>query len=215
MRSGYYGRFGEFILSIFTDHSMEELLYIYEPEGLPPSARFLRYYPPRARMDQSFNLPAFPASFLGERVRPRRLFVDPFSSPVPSWGNVPEADDAVPMAPLRQRRSLLPDDDGPYSEIREGKLAEIQRKYLISLFVGLGCSSEFERAPDGVINEMDIFEAYFEVGFRGFIHSLIAEVSACFSFTPSQLTPLSLLGKNTQILNFSRPQAGNRPLGPH
>ena len=38
---------------------------------------------------------------------------------------------------------------------------------------------------------MDIFEAYFEAGFRGFIPSLIAEVSACLGFTPSQLTPIS------------------------
>uniref|UniRef100_M4F6Q2 Uncharacterized protein n=1 Tax=Brassica campestris TaxID=3711 RepID=M4F6Q2_BRACM len=68
-------------------------------------------------MDQSSNLPAFPASFVGGRMRPRRLFADPFSSPVPSWGNFPEADEAVPMAPLRQRRSLFPDnDDGGMNE---------------------------------------------------------------------------------------------------
>nr|VDC96568.1 unnamed protein product [Brassica oleracea] len=38
---------------------------------------------------------------------------------------------------------------------------------------------------------MAIFEAYFKAGFRGFIPSLIAEVSACLGFAPSQLTPLS------------------------
>ncbi|CDY41871.1 BnaA08g06280D [Brassica napus] len=102
-------------------------------------------------MDQSSNLPAFPASFVGGRLRPRRLFADPFSSLVPSWGNFPEADEAVPMAPLRQRRSLFPDND------------------------------------DGGMNEIAISEA----GFRGFIPSLIAKVSACFGFAPSQLTPLS------------------------
>lgn len=37
------------------------------------------------------------------------------------------------------------------------------------------------------MNEIAISEA----GFRGFIPSLIAKVSACFGFAPSQLTPLS------------------------
>ncbi|KAL0753567.1 hypothetical protein Bca101_091235 [Brassica carinata] len=107
-------------------------------------------------MDQSSNLSAFPASFVGGCMRPRRLFADPFSSSVPSWGNFLEADEAAPMAPLRQR-----------------------------------CSYEFERALDGGMNEMAIFEAYLEAGFRGFIPSLIAEVSAWFGFAPSQLTSLS------------------------
>ncbi|KAF3549507.1 hypothetical protein DY000_02007901 [Brassica cretica] len=98
-----------------------------------------------------------------------------FLIPVPSWGDVPEADEAVPMSPLRQRRSLLPDDDGPCSEIRQGDLVEIRRKYSISPLVGLRCTSKFERSPDGGMNEMAIFEAYFEAGFRGFIPSLIAE----------------------------------------
>ena len=184
-------RFGELILSIFPDHSMEEILYIHGSGGLLSSARFLRLNLPRARMDQSSNLSAFPASFVGGCMRPRRLFADPFSSSVPSWGNFLEADEAAPMAPLRQRWSLLPDDDGPCSEIREDELAEIRRKYLISPLVGLRCSYEFERALDGGMNEMAIFEAYLEAGFRGFIPSLIAEVSAWFGFAPSQLTSLS------------------------
>ena len=33
--------------------------------------------------------------------------------------------------------------------------------------------------------------AIFEAGFKGFIPSLIAEVSAYFGFAPSQFTPLS------------------------
>ena len=119
-------------------------------------------------MDQSSNLPAFPASFVGGFIRPCRLFADPFSSPVPSWGNVPEADDeVVPVAPLRQHRSQLPDDDGPCSVIRGEELMEIRRKYSISPLVELRCPSEFERAPDRGMNEIAIFEAYLEAGFRG------------------------------------------------
>ena len=38
---------------------------------------------------------SFLSSLVRGRARPRRPFADPFSSPVPSWGNVPEADSEV------------------------------------------------------------------------------------------------------------------------
>ncbi|KAG2292995.1 hypothetical protein Bca52824_039664 [Brassica carinata] len=70
----------------------------------------------------------FSSSLVGGRPRPRRPFTDPFSSPVPSWGNVPQADsESVPMAPLRSLRSCF-FDDGPRPEIREGELANMRRK---------------------------------------------------------------------------------------
>ena len=103
---------------------------------------------------------------MGGRARPRRTFTDPFSSPVPSLGNVLEADsEAVPMAPLRRIRSYF-FDDGPRSEIREGELADIRRKYLIHPSVGMKSLTEFERAPDGGAGEVTINEAYLEAGFR-------------------------------------------------
>ncbi|KAF2562721.1 hypothetical protein F2Q70_00017768 [Brassica cretica] len=40
-------------------------------------------------------------------------------------------------------------DDGPRSEIREGDLADMRRKYAIHPSVGMRSPSEFERAPDG------------------------------------------------------------------
>ncbi|KAL0749602.1 hypothetical protein Bca101_031605 [Brassica carinata] len=134
---------------------------------------------------------SFLSSLVGGRARPRRPFTDPFSSPVPSWGNVPEADsEAVPMAPLRRLRSYF-FDDGPRSEIREGDLDNIRRKYLIHPSVGMRSPTEFERAPDGGAGEVTVYEAYLEVGFRGVIPSLIEEVSSFFGFSPSQLTPLT------------------------
>ncbi|KAG2266510.1 hypothetical protein Bca52824_073589 [Brassica carinata] len=72
------------------------------------------------------ELLSFPSSLVGGRPRPRHLFTDPFSSPVPSWGDVPEADsEAVSMAPLRRLRSCF-FDDGPHSGI-EGDLANMRR----------------------------------------------------------------------------------------
>ncbi|KAL0771845.1 hypothetical protein Bca101_036996 [Brassica carinata] len=110
---------------------------------------------------------SFLSSLVGGRARPRRSFTDPFSFPIPSWGNVPEADsEAVPMVPLRRLRSCF-FDDGPHSEIQEGDLAKIRRKYLIHPSLGMRSPTEFERAPDG------------------------GAVSSFFGFYPSQLTPLT------------------------
>ncbi|KAF3579377.1 hypothetical protein DY000_02031143 [Brassica cretica] len=133
----------------------------------------------------------FSSSLVGGRPRPRRPFTDPFSSPVPSWGNVPQADsEAVPMAPLRRLRSCF-FDDGPRPEIREGDLANIRRKYAIHPSVGMRSPTEFERSPDGGAGEVAFYEAYLEAGFRGVIPSPIGKVSTFFGFYPSKLTPLS------------------------
>ncbi|KAF3575976.1 hypothetical protein DY000_02030935 [Brassica cretica] len=137
------------------------------------------------------ELVMFPSSLVGGRPRPRRTFTDPFLSHVPSWGDVPEADsEAVPMAPLRRLRSCFV-DNGPRSEIREGDLANMRRKYVIHPSVGMRSPTEFERAPDGGAGEVAVYEAYMEAGFRGVIPSLIGEVSCFFGFCPSQLNPLT------------------------
>ncbi|KAL0836280.1 hypothetical protein Bca101_088169 [Brassica carinata] len=94
------------------------------------------------------------------------------------------------MAPLRRLRSCF-FDDGPRSEIREGDLPNIRRKYLIHPSVGMRSPTEFERAPGGGTGEVAVYEAYLEAGFRGVIPSLIEEVSSFFGFSPSQLTPLT------------------------
>ena len=104
----------------------------------------------------------FPSLLVGGRPRPRRPFTDPFSSHVPSWGDVPEADsEAVPMDPLRRCRSCF-FDDGPCSKIREGDLADMRRKYAIHPSVGMRSPTEFERAPDGGAGEVANYEAYLE-----------------------------------------------------
>ncbi|KAL0802334.1 hypothetical protein Bca101_057510 [Brassica carinata] len=94
------------------------------------------------------------------------------------------------MAPLNHHRSYLL-VDGLRSEIREEGLMEIRRKYRIPPLVGMRCSSEYERVPGGGDNEVAVFEAYLEAGFRGIIPSLVVAVSSYFGFCPSQLTPLT------------------------
>ncbi|KAF3562114.1 hypothetical protein DY000_02014302 [Brassica cretica] len=133
----------------------------------------------------------FPSSLVGGRPSPCRPFTDPFSTHAPSWGDVLEADsEAVTMAPLRRCRSCF-FYDGPRSEIREGDLANMKRKYAIHPSVGMRSPTVFERAPDGGAGEIAVYEAYLEAGFRGVIPSLIGEVSSFFGFCPSQLTPLT------------------------
>ncbi|KAF3552051.1 hypothetical protein DY000_02007523 [Brassica cretica] len=165
----------------------------------------------------------WPQSNSSADFQPRRLFTDPFSSPIPSWGDVLEADnEAVPMAPLRRRRSCF-FDDGPRSEVREGDLANIRRKYTIHPSVGMRSPSEFERAPDRGASEVAVYEANLEAGFRDVIPSLIGEVSSFFSFCPSQLTPLTwrtviaiqVLGElhGFSVGEPSRDIRGNYPFG--
>ncbi|KAL0713311.1 hypothetical protein Bca4012_020289 [Brassica carinata] len=106
----------------------------------------------------------FPIPYVGGRARPRypsaRLM-----SPV----NLPEANnEAIPGAPSRRRRFHLSDEenaDGPRLTIGEGDLAGVRRRYSIPESVKLRCAGEFERAPDGGVDEVAIFEAYFEAGF--------------------------------------------------
>ncbi|KAL0749485.1 hypothetical protein Bca101_031488 [Brassica carinata] len=137
------------------------------------------------------NTSAFPSSFVGGRTRPRRLSADPFSSPNSVWGEISEADnEAVPMAPLRQRCSYFL-DDGPRSEIQEESLINIQKKFAIPPSVVMRCPSEFERAPDGGSDEIAIYEGYLEAGFRVGVPSIVAEVTSFFGFGHSQLTPLT------------------------
>ncbi|KAF2596265.1 hypothetical protein F2Q68_00009769 [Brassica cretica] len=113
------------------------------------------------------ELLSLPSSLLGGRPRPCRPFTDPFSPPVPSWGDIPEADsEAVPIAPLRRLYSCF-FDDGPQTEIQEGDLANMRRKYAIYPSMRMRSPSEFERAPNGGAGEVAVYEAYLEAGFRG------------------------------------------------
>ncbi|KAL0886260.1 hypothetical protein Bca101_010243 [Brassica carinata] len=142
-------------------------------------------------MNDHAELPLFPDPLVGGHARPHRFSADPFSSPVPAWMEIPGADrEAVPMAPLKHPCPYL-FDDGSRSEIREVDLMEIRRRYGVSPMVRMRCPSEYERAPDGGDNEIAVFEAYLEAGFRGVIPFLVAAVSSYFGFCPSQLTPLT------------------------
>ncbi|KAF3549612.1 hypothetical protein DY000_02007543 [Brassica cretica] len=110
------------------------------------------------------ELLSFPSSLVGGHPRPRRPFTDPFSFPIPSWGDVPEADyEAVPMVPRRRLCSCF-FDDGPRSEIREGDLTKMRRKYVIHPSVGMRSLTEFERFSQAVTPRSAILGSRLEPG---------------------------------------------------
>ncbi|KAL0802798.1 hypothetical protein Bca101_057974 [Brassica carinata] len=120
------------------------------------------------------------AASIGGHVKPRLFSDDPFSSPVSSWERaLGTGGEATPMAPLKQRRSYLL-DDGPRSRVRGEDLVEIRRRYMIPPSVGIRSPSEFQRAPDGGVNEVAIYEAYLEAGMRSGVPSIVAEVVVLF-----------------------------------
>ncbi|KAF2561604.1 hypothetical protein F2Q70_00016784 [Brassica cretica] len=95
-----------------------------------PAVSFIR--------DSSEDLEISDFLFSGsKRERPCRLFADPSSSHVASFGEVSETDsEAIPMAPLKQHGSFVL-DDGPCSEIQEGGEIVIFEAYLIAGFQGI------------------------------------------------------------------------------
>ncbi|KAL0759136.1 hypothetical protein Bca101_075286 [Brassica carinata] len=137
-----------------------------------------------------------PALFVGGRVRPCHRFAYPFSSPIASFGTASETgSEAIPMAPLKQRKRFTL-DDGPRSEIREGGLKAILKKYGIHSSVHMRSPSEFERAPDGGPGEIAIYEAYLVTGFRGIVlgelhglETIIHEVLYSYRFAPWRIVP--------------------------
>ncbi|KAL0715586.1 hypothetical protein Bca4012_064908 [Brassica carinata] len=59
-------------------------------------------------MEGYMGISFYPDSFLGGRLRPRRLFWIPFSSLIHTWGDIPKVDQAVvPAAPLRHYNPLV------------------------------------------------------------------------------------------------------------
>ncbi|KAL0875984.1 hypothetical protein Bca101_025689 [Brassica carinata] len=134
------------------------------------------------------------------------------------------------MAPLKQRRSYLL-DDGPRSRVRGEDLVEIRRRYVIPPSVGIMNLSKFERAPDGGVNEVAIYETYLEAGMRSGVPFLVAEalgelrgfhigvheVLYSYCFTPLASKPgfyfLRPRDGAPLVGEPSRDSGGNYPLG--
>ncbi|KAJ4876005.1 hypothetical protein Rs2_41023 [Raphanus sativus] len=80
---------------------------------------------------------------------------------------------------------------GPASTVREDELCDWRKKYSLPSSVVLRIPRLSERASGGMPEEIAIYEAFFESGFRGDVPSLIAGLCNYFHISPSQLNPPS------------------------
>ncbi|KAL0716279.1 hypothetical protein Bca4012_065601 [Brassica carinata] len=86
--------------------------------------------------------------------------------------------------------SPIPPLVGPTSLVGEKDLEDWRKSYsLPSSVVVLRIPDPSERASNGTPEEIAIYEAFFESGFRGDVPSLIANLCSFFRISPSQLNP--------------------------
>ncbi|KAJ4889404.1 Uncharacterized protein Rs2_29152 [Raphanus sativus] len=78
---------------------------------------------------------------------------------------------------------------GPTSTVREDELCHWRKKYSLPSSVVLRIPRLSARASGGMPEEIDIYEAFFESGFRGDVPSLISSLCNYFHINPSQLNP--------------------------
>ncbi|KAJ4901995.1 Uncharacterized protein Rs2_15946 [Raphanus sativus] len=85
--------------------------------------------------------------------------------------------------------SLGPPQVGPASTVREDELCDWRKEYPLPSFVVLRVPRLSEQASGGMPEEIAIYEAFFESGFRGDVPSLISSLCSYFHISPSQLNP--------------------------
>lgn len=86
---------------------------------------------------------------------------------------------------------LIPPLVGPASLVGDDDFAEWRKKYLLPPSAVLRASSSSERAYNCMPEEITVYEAFFDSGFRGEVPSIIAELCDYFRISPSQLNPLA------------------------
>ncbi|KAF2531296.1 hypothetical protein F2Q70_00030256 [Brassica cretica] len=84
-----------------------------------------------------------------------------------------------------------PPSIGPASSVSEDDLVEWRRKYSFSSSTILRIPAPEERASSFIPGQIAIYEAFFDIGFRGVIPALVASLCDFFKISPSQLNPPS------------------------
>lgn len=78
---------------------------------------------------------------------------------------------------------------GPVSRIGKRDVEEWRRKYNLPQDLEIRIPGPSDRISDFRVDEVPIYEAYFESGFRDRMPSLIAKLSEHLDISPGQLTP--------------------------
>ncbi|KAF2601767.1 hypothetical protein F2Q70_00025986 [Brassica cretica] len=107
------------------------------------------------------------------------------SSPDPGTGS--EYDLAAPLP----YAYASPPSIGPASSVSKDDLVEWWRKYSLSSSIILRIPASEERASSFIPGQIAIYEAFFDIGFRGVIPALVASLCDFFEISPSQLNPPS------------------------
>ena len=116
-------------------------------------------------------------------------------SPVSKSGSSSDPHDesghkSLAPAPLSYA-SPIPPLVGPTSSVGEKDLEDWRKSYSLPSSVVLRIPEPSERASNGTPEEIAIYEAFFESGFRGDVPSLIVDLCRFFRISPSQLNPLA------------------------
>ncbi|KAG2307041.1 hypothetical protein Bca52824_026789 [Brassica carinata] len=77
----------------------------------------------------------------------------------------------------------------PTSKIGAWEIGEWRRRYDLPQEVVIRAPNPSDRISDFRVDEVPVYEAFFESGFRGGIPSLIAKLSEFLEISPGQLTP--------------------------
>ena len=107
------------------------------------------------------------------------------SSPDPGTGS--EYDLAAPLP----YAFASPPPIGHASSVSEDDLVEWRRKYSLSSSTVFWIPAPEERASSFIPGQIAIYEAFFNIGFRGVIPALVASLCDFFGISPSQLNPPS------------------------
>ena len=107
------------------------------------------------------------------------------SSPDPGTGS--EYDLAAPLPYTYASRPSI----GPASSVSKDDLVEWWGKYSLSSSIILRIPASEERASSFIPGHIAIYEAFFDIGFRGVIPALVASLCDFFEISPSQLNPPS------------------------
>ena len=78
-----------------------------------------------------------------------------------------------------------------HSTIGVDEVANWQAKYHLSDDVFIRISGPIDRASDFGVDEVPVYEVFFESGFRDRVTSLVAKVSEALEISPGQLNPPS------------------------
>lgn len=152
------------------------------------------------RMEEYPNHSSFPTSFVSGRMKPMQLFGSPFSSPSPTWDDAPKVDKeawwgSCSSGSLETLSS--PRFWGSRSLFRDCRRRGFWNSGKILLtFRGGRSLSMFERVSDGRVDEIVVYETFFETGFRGGSTNFGSRIFAIYWY-------FSFTSRSSDLVNFN------------